>query len=259
SIIDLVGCALIRNQRELGSIVFARHADAGPVTSAEVASLRLLGPHFRRVAEISNLLNLKTIEAATFASTLEALAAGVVLADSEARAVHANPAAQAMLRAADPIRLEQGKLQLPSSQASNALLGAIAQSAGNLEHLGQRGISIPARMKDGGPCVAHVLPIRGGEMRWGFEQRAIAAVFIARAEMAPQMPAAALTLLYDLTPAETRVLELLVEGLTLREIGLKLGISANTVRTHVQHVFDKTGTRRQIDLIRLVASLNLPL
>jgi DNA-binding CsgD family transcriptional regulator len=255
SIIDLVACGVLRRPGALGSIVFTRHEEAGPVTEAEVAALRLLGPHFRRAVEIGNLLDMKTIEAATFASAFEALSAGLVLADREARVVHANAAARAMLNAAEPIRLVHGRLTLPTPLASNALVDAIARSAGNLAHLGQRGISIPARMKDGRPCVTHVLPLRGGEARWEFEQGAIAAVFIARAETAPEMPAAALALMYDVTPAETRVLELVVEGRALKEIAEKLGVSITTVRTHLARLFHKTGTSRQAELVALIGRM----
>ena len=107
-------------------------------------------------------------------------------------------------------------------------------------------------MKDGRPCVTHVLPLRSGEARWGFEQGAIAAVFIARAETAPQMPAAALALMNDVTPAEARVLELILEGRKLREIAEKLGVSIATVRTHLGRLFHKTGTSRQAELVALI-------
>jgi DNA-binding CsgD family transcriptional regulator len=38
-----------------------------------------------------------------------------------------------------------------------------------------------------------------------------------------------------------------------------LGISETTVKTHLQHVFEKTRTRRQADLIKLVATHMNPL
>ena len=72
------------------------------------------------------------------------------------------------------------------------------------------------------------------------------------------MPAAALALLHDLTPAETRVLELIVEGKTPAEIAGQLGVSLSTTKSHLQRVFDKTGTSRQVELVRLVGSLALP-
>jgi Bacterial regulatory proteins, luxR family len=37
-----------------------------------------------------------------------------------------------------------------------------------------------------------------------------------------------------------------------------LGISETTVRTHLRHVFQKTGTHRQADLAKLVAGFESP-
>src|SRR5215468_2462086 len=39
SIRDLVGCVLVRNPRAVGSVVFARHEEAGPITDAETVPL----------------------------------------------------------------------------------------------------------------------------------------------------------------------------------------------------------------------------
>lgn len=58
--------------------------------------------------------------------------------------------------------------------------------------------------------------------------------------------------LYAFTPAETRVLEALLEGRTIGSAARTLGIGESTVKTHLQHMFDKTDTRRQIDLVRLL-------
>jgi len=35
-------------------------------------------------------------------------------------------------------------------------------------------------------------------------------------------------------------------------VASRLGISLATARTHLAHVFDKTGTRRQAELVRLL-------
>jgi DNA-binding NarL/FixJ family response regulator len=47
----------------------------------------------------------------------------------------------------------------------------------------------------------------------------------------------------QLTARELDVLTLLGQGSTNAEIGLELGISAVTVKTHVSHIFDKLGLR----------------
>ena len=42
-----------------------------------------------------------------------------------------------------------------------------------------------------------------------------------------------------LTPREHEILELLAKGYLYKEIVERLGISMSTVRTHLQHIYDK--------------------
>jgi DNA-binding CsgD family transcriptional regulator len=58
---------------------------------------------------------------------------------------------------------------------------------------------------------------------------------------------------YGLTPAEVRVVQALLNGCTIERGAQLLGIRPATVKTHLQHVFDKTTARRQVDLIKLIA------
>ncbi|WP_246687297.1 LuxR C-terminal-related transcriptional regulator [Mesorhizobium sp. B2-5-9] len=43
-------------------------------------------------------------------------------------------------------------------------------------------------------------------------------------------------------------------GEGLQAVADEVGISLTTVRTHLQHVFEKTETRRQAELVRLIAA-----
>lgn len=57
----------------------------------------------------------------------------------------------------------------------------------------------------------------------------------------------------SLTPAEARVVDLAVEGLTNRVIADRLFISAGTVKTHLAHVYAKLGVRNRAELATRVA------
>lgn len=65
--------------------------------------------------------------------------------------------------------------------------------------------------------------------------------------------ASALALHHRLTTAESLVLSQLAEGLGVADIALANGVTVHTVRTHLKHLFEKTGTGRQSDLIRLLS------
>jgi len=60
--------------------------------------------------------------------------------------------------------------------------------------------------------------------------------------------AAALRRLYFLTQREAEVAIAVARGAGLRTAADALGIGVNTVRTHLQRVFEKTGTSRQAEL-----------
>ncbi len=255
---DAVGFAFARDPKMIGNLTFGRHRTAGEVGDAELTALRLIAPHVRRAIAISHLLEVKTLEALTFASALERLTVGVLLVDEHSGIVHANAAAGAMLRARDPIRSQQGRLTLAYAAANKALQMAVEVAARNEMDLGRRGIGIPMRRADGTPTVAHVLPLRAGQLRPGLAQRVPAAVFVAPAASPPRMPADALALLYDLTPAESRIFELIADGQAPSDIAVVLSIAPSTVKTHLLRVFEKTGCSRQVELVKLATSMSLP-
>ena len=62
---------------------------------------------------------------------------------------------------------------------------------------------------------------------------------------------------YGLTSAEVRVAASVASGMTISEAAGRLQVSVNTVKTHLRHVYGKTGTRRQAELCRMVATIGL--
>ena len=61
---------------------------------------------------------------------------------------------------------------------------------------------------------------------------------------------------YGLTRAEARVAFAVSAGTSVVATADALGVSANTVKTHLRSVFIKTGTRGQVELARLMAVLD---
>jgi DNA-binding NarL/FixJ family response regulator len=57
------------------------------------------------------------------------------------------------------------------------------------------------------------------------------------------------TRLSTLTERERIILEFLVEGNSRQQIAARLGLSPNTVRTHVQHVFAKLGVHSNLEAV----------
>lgn len=102
------------------------------------------------------------------------------------------------------------------------------------------------------PYVIHVLPSRPTLVR-DAEPRAL--VIIVDPARNPAPPHATLRVLYELTDAEARIALLALRGEGISPIATELSLSVSTVKTHLQHVFEKTGTHRQAELVRLLAQI----
>jgi DNA-binding CsgD family transcriptional regulator len=75
---------------------------------------------------------------------------------------------------------------------------------------------------------------------------------------APLMPGEAFARLHKLTGGELRVLLALAQGLGGMEAADMLGIGEPTVRTHLQHLYSKTNTSGQAELLRLLHNSTPP-
>ena len=51
----------------------------------------------------------------------------------------------------------------------------------------------------------------------------------------------------DLSPRENEVLKLVADGLVNKEIAMELGISVQTVRVHVKHIYEKLHIRSRVE------------
>ena len=104
------------------------------------------------------------------------------------------------------------------------------------------------------PYVIHVLPFQHVTAPLA-ESRAL--VLILDPEQHPQPDTEMLRRLYGLTTAEAAVAIRLIQGDGIKPIAESMCLSAGTVRTHVQHIFDKTGTHRQAELVRTLLAISL--
>jgi DNA-binding CsgD family transcriptional regulator len=60
-----------------------------------------------------------------------------------------------------------------------------------------------------------------------------------------------------LTPREHEILGLIAEGLSNREIGLRIFVSENTVKTHSSRLFAKLGVNRRVQAVQKGRELRL--
>jgi DNA-binding CsgD family transcriptional regulator len=176
---------------------------------------------------------------------------GMLLVSADTRVTYLNHAARLELDADHPLQL-QGRSQLLGAhrpQDVAPLYDALAAS--------QRGLRKLLTMGDGEHRVAVSvvpLPDMSAAMR-GEASGVITLLMLGKREVCAQLSVRGYARSQNLTPAETRVLELLCRGLKPTAIAEAVGVAVSTVRTQIGSIRAKTGAASIRDLVRQVAVL----
>jgi DNA-binding CsgD family transcriptional regulator len=258
--VDAANAVLEKSITSCAYLSIIRSKTRGMVDDEMRQRMALVVPHVRRAVLIGRVIDLKQVQAASFADALDGISAALFFVDAHAHMVHANIAGHAVLDAGDVLRRVDGRLVATNAQVDQALREAFISAAGGDDALGSKGIAMPLTAQDGKPYTAHVLPLTSGERRYaGRISGAAAALFVRKAALTTPSPPEVIAKSYRLTPTELRVLLVVVDVGGIREVAEALGIAESTVRSHVSHLFEKTGATRQADLVKLVAGFSSPL
>ena len=259
-LVDFLSAVVERSTVSAAIFGVFRHQRNGVVDDHARRQMKLIAPHIRRAVLIGRMFEFKAAEVATFVDTLDGLSAGMYLVDANGRLIHANAAGHALLAESDILRSLSGRLVAREVQTDRALREVFAASGQGDAALGTRGIAVPLSGRDGERYIAHALPLTSGaRRRAGVVSTAAAALFVRKASLAVPSASQAIGSAFKLTPTELRVLMAIVEIGGVPEVASAFGIADTTVRTHVTHLFEKTGTSRQADLVKLVAGYATPL
>lgn len=249
-LVDQIALIIERSSNLLATLGLGVHESMPPIDDRQMAIAGALAPHLRRAVNISNLLESRSIAMATFEAALDSLGSAVLLVDANARIVHANELAENMLRTGDPITQIGGRLDVPGELVKGHLERTIAAAASAEESLSY-GAGLPVRRADGSNMVIHVLPLPRRSTR-PRSLSAVAAIFVAPPDRELKLPTEALRLLYELSPSELRVLELIAAGKSGKAVANALKVSENTAKTHTTRLFDKVGVHSRTELLRVI-------
>jgi DNA-binding CsgD family transcriptional regulator len=120
------------------------------------------------------------------------------------------------------------------------------------------GAAIPLRGTDDALYVAHALPLGPQTREAHLPSSAVLALFVRSATLGSVTSPELLAKEYRLTPTELRVLLSIFDIGGAPGVADALGIAESTVKFHLHRLFEKTGARRQADLVKLVAGLSTP-
>jgi DNA-binding CsgD family transcriptional regulator len=241
------------------TLSFVTKVEDGLLTADQLHRIELIFPHVRRSVLISRVLKMHQRSEGELSGVVDGLAAGVFILAARGEVLRSNASGAQMLSAGALMTAPGCVLRFRNVAADRALREALAGVEAGAATLGGKGTSIALKAPSGESYVAHVLPLSAAAAEDDLEAPGgKVAVFVSAThpDLTPALDTLART--YGLTAAESRVARALAEVGSTPMIAQALGVTVATVRTHLRSLFEKTGARRQVEIVRLLQGFASP-
>ena len=252
-------CAVL--SREEATAVFLevmRPREAAAFGRDDIERCRRMLPHLQHAVRIYRRMAALEIERDVAFRALDQLPWGVMFVDKHRKRLTTNRHAQELLIAGDGLTARDNTLRAELADETARLERLLSDALDRSGRGGASGTLSITRPSGAPPLNVVVVPLHIKTERFA-EQGPIAAIFVTD----PDMPLHSsnqqqqLRELYSLTPGEARFAAWLLQGKPVDEAAAAMGITVNTARAYLKRIYQKTGVRRQPELMRLLL-LGLP-
>jgi len=219
-----------------------------------LAVLQIIVPHLQTALHTRRKLLALESRVTDLETALDEMKSATVLIDCTGKTIFVNRTARAILAQKDGLFIHRFELMARNPKETSELQGLIARAIATTKGLDPNGGGVMRLPRsEGRPLHILVSPLRAEDS--ALPGKPAAAVFLSDPERQTAVPAEILRTLFGLTSAESRLALSIFEGNSLSEAAELYGVSRETVKSQINAVFSKTGTKRQGELIRLLGSL----
>jgi DNA-binding CsgD family transcriptional regulator/PAS domain-containing protein len=256
---DFMGADLCCDQFE-GRFRLGRYSDKAFFNCREKEICRAVLPHLQHAIAIHADFNRLQSERQLYAKAVQQMSVGSIILNEDGRVLDRNKTAKNILDKNDGLTIFEGKLHLGSASRNSQLQAIVARLLSD-QRLGEQSAVEAMRVIRPSGGTDFGLIVRAVPVSQWSEGRSVPSVAIFISDPESESPASVdvVTQLFGFTPTEAKLALLIANGLSLDEASATLGVSRNTVRTHLRSVFSKTGVTRQSLLMRLVLKSVAPL
>ncbi len=232
-------------------ISLLRPWSAGPFEGEDIRLAHMLLPHLQRGATVARRLRRADALAETGLAALDAVAHAAFVLDGAGRVLHMNGTAERLAAGRDGLEITAAKLAATSAAAAPALARLTLLAAGTADAPPLSG-NLRLQRPSGRPDLVVIAQPVGQAEGWALATPRGVLLIASDPSAEGAASSGQLQALYALTPAEATVALDLLIGREVAEIARHRGRSVATIRTHLARLLEKTGTNRQVDLIRVL-------
>ena len=215
-----------------------------------------LQPHLIRACALSQKVAPLQSLASGLTAALDSSSSAVFIVDSEARIFYASRLGEQIVAKGSVLHGVRGRLGAANPYSAQLFAAVIKQASTNDWERRRAGSLVLQPKGQGPPLTVTVAPLRLAAASV-FTHGPAVLVCLGEQNSGVTSPELALSALYGLTTAESRLAVALAEGVSLHQASLRFSTSINTVRTQLRSIFAKVGVNRQAELMRILVGTGL--
>lgn len=237
-----------------GGVSFSRPKSRKNFSSTDRNIMSFILPHLQRAFQVHLVLGEAHHENDVLVEAMSKIPQGVIVLNEAGKLVFANGSANTILARKDGLEIDRNGVVNASSLRDAKKLRIILEGVfkPNLGRILSHGGALVLERPSGLRSLQVLVSPFAEQNFLGYNPETLAFMFVCDPEQVVETVEAVLCQMYGLTQAEARLAGILAGGNSLNEACDLLEVKQNTVRTHLKHIFSKTETKRQSDLVTLI-------
>lgn len=220
-------------------------------TAERVKFLNAIVPHLQQALHTQSHFAELARSPGDVTAVIDIIRHGIVIVEPNHDVAYLNTTGEQILTAGDGLCLRSRRIEAARGPINAHLHSSISHACVAQPDGARHGDSLVCTRPSGKrPYIVHVLPLTTDD-----HSAARVLVMITDPELEREPPKTMIMRLFGLTNAEADVALRVMRGDGLKPISEELALSIATIKTHVQHIFDKTDTHRQAELVRLLLAV----
>jgi DNA-binding CsgD family transcriptional regulator len=248
-VVHCFGACVFKRGDDVLSFTVVRSPQGGPYDAVELNRVPAILPHLHRAIQVNERLSRLERTQTALADGLEQLRHGVIVVNRQGRVILTNRAARGIVAQRDGLSITADGL-VASAFTERLRLRALLDEA--VRTTSDEGFSPGGAMTITRPSTKRSYLVLVAPLALPIDNdhpAGMATVFISDPETHAETLDEFARRLYGLTHTEARVANAFAASGSLEQVGEHLGLTRETVRWHLRHLYRKTGTHRQAALL----------
>lgn len=224
----------------------AKGNDAGPPTAEEASQILAMGQLARSAVRTAGVVSALRARSRRMRAAIEQLAIGVVFLDASGAVADCNDAARILFAEGGAVKVEQRRMSFLDTEADSRLRRVL-----HSDLLLQPGDMWTARRASGGALVVVAAHIDYETVELNAP---VLTLFLIDPQRQTRTGKTAWMRLFRLTPSEADVAELMVRGMSRREIAEARNVSEGTVHVQMRTLYGKLHVSKLNDALLLLSA-----